>query len=208
MKLRVSIAAAIASLAIAASANAASLSIVGGTDIALPADYNPAPPVAGTGPGTIVRSFTSAQIAFGGLMLDMASKVTYTYIAKQANAQNYTIALPSGMSLSNKGPLNASFSVTDDGGFVDFLFRTISSGAQISEITNGVGATGPLARKLDVAFLQEGSKSVLAFFDDGRGDSDFDDMVIRISVVPLPAGGLLLLTALGGFAAMRRRKTV
>ena len=135
-------------------------------------------------------------------------RTSYSTNIKDRRDCSAAIALPSGMSLSNKGPLNASFSVADDGGFVDFLFRTISSGAQISEITNGVGATGPLARKLDVAFLQEGSKSVLAFFDDGRGDSDFDDMVIRISVVPLPAGGLLLLTALGGFAAMRRRKTV
>jgi hypothetical protein len=29
---------------------------------------------------------------------------------------------------------------------------------------------------------------------------------VRISAVPLPAGGLLLLGALGGFAALRRRK--
>ena len=57
-----------------------------------------------------------------------------------------------------------------------------------------------------MAFYQESSKKVLAFFGDGRGDSDFDDMVVRISVIPLPAGGLLLLTAMGGFAVARRKK--
>jgi hypothetical protein len=30
---------------------------------------------------------------------------------------------------------------------------------------------------------------------------------VQIAAVPLPAGGLLLLGALGGFAALRRRKT-
>ena len=45
----------------------------------------------------------------------------------------------------------------------------------------------------------------------GVGDNDslgglLDD--VSISAVPLPAGGLLLLGALGGLAAMRRRKSI
>ncbi len=53
------------------------------------------------------------------------------------------------------------------------------------------------------------------WFDDGgaSNDDNHDDMAIRISVsagsisqVPVPAAGLLLLTALGGLGVARRRK--
>ena len=207
MSIKRTIGAAFAALLLAGSAHAASLSIVGGTPTALPADYNPAPPVPGTGPGTMVLSFAGGEITGGGLLLDVATKLTYTFLGKQANAQNYAVAIPGGETLSNKGPVGASISANDDGGFVDFLFRTLSGNPpQQSDIVNGVGVSGPLGSKLNVAFLLESSRSALAFFGDGRGDVDHDDMVIRISVVPLPAGGLLLLTALGGFVAVRRRR--
>jgi hypothetical protein len=52
--------------------------------------------------------------------------------------------------------------------------------------------------------------SIWLWLDDtGAGvDDNHDDMVVRISVVPLPAGGVLLLTGLAGFGAMRRRKKI
>jgi hypothetical protein len=46
------------------------------------------------------------------------------------------------------------------------------------------------------------------FYDDmGLPGDNHDDFAVRVSVVPLPAGVLLLLTGLGGFALFRRRKT-
>lgn len=59
----------------------------------------------------------------------------------------------------------------------------------------------------DSASLGALSVFYLGLDDSGAGDDDnHDDILIRveISTVPLPAGGLLLLTALGGIAATRR----
>lgn len=57
------------------------------------------------------------------------------------------------------------------------------------------------------------STSVNRFYlalDDGGGspDDNHDDIIIRVDVapIPLPAGGLLLMGGLAGFAALRRRK--
>lgn len=49
----------------------------------------------------------------------------------------------------------------------------------------------------------------LALDDSGAdNDDNHDDIIVRVDVapIPLPAGGLLLLTALGGMAVLRRRR--
>jgi hypothetical protein len=53
----------------------------------------------------------------------------------------------------------------------------------------------------------EHSVFFLAFDDNGAGpDDNHDDFLIRVNVVPLPAGGLLLIGGLGALAAIRRRR--
>lgn len=49
--------------------------------------------------------------------------------------------------------------------------------------------------------------AVWLFFDDGGAgnDDNHDDLVIRVSAVPLPAGAVLLLTGMGALALRRRQ---
>ena len=59
-------------------------------------------------------------------------------------------------------------------------------------------------------FVYDGSGDYLSFADTSGTPGDNGGPVvdnISLSAVPLPAGGLLLLGAPGGFAALRRRKT-
>jgi hypothetical protein len=44
--------------------------------------------------------------------------------------------------------------------------------------------------------------------DGDDGSADFSLAAVEIAAIPLPAGGILLLTALGGLAAVRRRKSL
>ena len=190
-------------------ADAATLSVSGGTPGSLGTDFNPSPGNGGLGFGSALRIFTAATggSTGGGLMLSGPARVSYTFIGKEAGALNHFIELTGGSSFNNvTGGATGVARILS--GFVPFAYRTDLSGNPT--ITNGgVSEFSELGLAFSKVF--NGGKSVFALFDDGRTgtDSDYDDMIVRIDVaaVPLPAAGLLLLAALGGVAALRRRVT-
>lgn len=189
-------------------AEAATLSLdtTGSANVNLDATFNPTPSVSGIGPGDAVTNYSGLSFA-GGLLVSGPAKITFTYLGKEAGYSNSAVSLvPGGGTLSD---LVAGASITFDqlvGGLVPFSFKT--TGDDGKWITNGWGSN---RTALDMAFMMISSTSYFALFGDGGGgnDDDLDDMVIRIDVapIPLPAGGLLLIGALGGLAALRRRKS-
>lgn len=191
----------------AAAAGAATLSIDGGVGGVLPNYFDPLPSGGAYGPGDAITIFDGESA--GGLKVDTESMATVTVVGYEAGFKNEYIFSALG-SLFNKLDVGESLTGWIASGFVPFSFKTYGTDPN-AEIANGGSRTlGSEVRFALSAIFNEG-KSVYAYFDDsGAGnDSDFDDMVVRIDVapVPLPAGGVLLLTALGGLAAARRRKT-
>jgi hypothetical protein len=104
-------------------------------------------------------------------------------------------------------------------GLLDFVFG-VNGGA--GSVENGWNPENtPTNPNFFVSFLPDENStfglSVLLFLDDGAGDGtdNHDDLIVRLDVlrggyiapVPLPAGGLLLIGALGGLALIRRRKS-
>ena len=197
---------------LASAASAATLSLSGGTTVAVPNDYDPHPGVSVPGGAfTLFKSGRNGGSIGGGLKLDSEAMVTYTFLGKEAAATNTLIDLSQGTAtalFTNKVAAGTSATVRDDGGFLDFVFRT--NGLKPKghpAIANG-GASDD--KRLGLAFsdiFNEG-RSVIAAFGDGRGDNDYDDLVVQIDVapVPVPAAGLLLVGALGAMGGLRRMR--
>lgn len=89
---------------------------------------------------------------------------------------------------------------------LDFNF---TSSLEIGGVNVSAGSGGFVGSAV-IAFsaVFNGGRSVYAFFGDSvsNNNRDWDDMVVRIDVAPIPASALPLLAGLGGIAAIKRRK--
>lgn len=198
------LAAAAAVTTIGSVAGAATLTLdpgsVGQTTVSLPNNFD-LTATTGLSVGDDVVVYDHNDL--GGLLLSDESWVRYEYLGSEAGNTNTAAEVNFGGLFSNDGStaIGETVDVLDDGGIVDFLFADTTDGESIA---NGDFASASAG--LSMAFYQESAGSFIVLLGDGFGNNDYDDIAIRISAVPLPAGAVLLLTGLGGFAALRRRK--
>lgn len=209
------LAAAVALLGLTAgAANAASLSVVGGTSTLFgsgnyDADctggttkcYDPSGPAGGL---TFDLQTFDGSTGYPGLVVDTAARITVTFLGKEAAAFNTAFSLAGG-SVTNISSVGSSYSALIGAGTVDLTFS--------SSLGSFAGSNG-FSSQAAIGFggLAADGSSVYAYFDDSGAnvDRDFDDMVVLVEVaeVPVPAAGLMILTALGALAVVRRRKSV
>ncbi len=210
----------VASLVSVSGASAATFTIVGGTDIALPGSFNPnvSP---GFGTGTTVTYFTNSDVGFGLKIAPQNVLLTFEYIGYEAgdtngNAASFTYG--GTPMFTNKTTASGStvgalpFDVGPAPGLVPFLFKDISTG---NLAING----GSMGTNLSIAFYIDSNNSSVAYalFDDGGGspapDSDWDDMIVKITAVngetgitPIPASLPLFAGGLGLVGLLVRRR--
>ncbi len=205
----------------ASAASAATFSVIGGTATTLPTNFS-ASLMSGPTPlpaiGDPITYFSGAT-PFGageGLSLSGSSSLNYTYLGSEAAASNTFTSFSSGTtSISSADVQGTTLTTSSIGGIVAFLFSTIEmmfediNGNSIFDETLSIfngGTSDYFGLNIGFSAVFNGGRSILVFFGDGRGDADFDDMVIRIDAVPLPASILLMLGAFGGLGALRLRK--
>ena len=208
----------IAAVGMSGMASAATLNINGGTTVDFESGnyksdcsggkatcYDPTGP-AGAFDFDLQAFFSSAT--YPGLTLSAPAPVRVTFLGKEAGATNAVFTMGT-QQLTNVMAIGSSFVYSAVPGLndaLDFTFRVINAagGASLGSEAGSDGFTPGAG----IAFYQVNSRLVYAYFDDsGAGENgDWDDMVVSIEVIPLPASALLLLGGLGGLAAMKRRR--
>ena len=188
----------------ATAASAATLSLVGSgidSDTVNANDINPSIGVNGTELEFITGEF---QTAFNGLYLTLDplqdAIVTYTYLGSEAGNTNYSLVM-GGQQFFNKGGSASSIGDTvqvlqEDTGLLSFGFGTSAPAGSVGDIYND-GVAVPDDSNYAIGYRYISDTSFYVLFDDiAGGDRDFDDIAMRVDVaaVPLPAGGLLLLS--------------
>ena len=132
----------------------------------------------------------------------------------EAGNRNFAVMLEGGV-FSNRGSNSSHVgqqvtTYQETRGLLNFAFGTLAPINSIGVFLNNALAY-PASPNFAIGFSRIDADSFYILFDDiAAGDRDFDDLVMRIDVaaIPLPAGALLLLSALFGLGAMRRRQIV
>ena len=180
-------------LAATSAAQAATFTLGGGETYALPGDFGVPPLADGRAAGIpVMRNAT--------LGLSGPGRVTFTYLGSEAGYDNSLWTGDLAL-FDNQTAVPGSSATLDFGaGALPFDFQTVSLGQRV--------ANGASQDYFGLAFYQLSDTSVFALFNDSApSDRDYDDMVVRLDVapVPLPAAAWMLLSALGGIGLLKRR---
>ncbi len=189
-------------------ASAATLFLTGGNDVNLPNNFTESA-AAGSGLsiGDTVKAFDSNSGPGAGLGLTSASWIRFDYLGSEAAFTNEAIELAGfGVLFDNKTATPGVTSVTvalSPGAFSLLPFKFTTSGNGGKEAVNG-----NIENPLSIAYspASNDGTSFIALFGDGAGDADYEDLVVRISVVPLPPAVVLFGAALAGLGWLGRRR--
>lgn len=150
---------------------------------------------------------------FGQLSATQDTNFTVTFLGKEAWNVNFYIANDSAVAGTSTSVVNVgdSFTFSVAAGLIDFGFGGSGTGAseQASNLTNYVGKIAYIQNDGSYKDAQGNPFAFLIGFNDGGSqDADYDDYVVGVSAVPVPAALPLLASALGMFGIARRRKTL
>lgn len=173
---------------------------------------------AGTGDGSNVD--TSAQSKGwrdATILTGLGGELTATYLGRAA-AHNNAFSIDGTQLFTNYGSGVGAQTTVDVGpGTLDWLFKDLSDGTTVSNGGNGNnnsvhGSFVILGKKIDSVFTPYTKSGqfdlVIAFNDGARVDADYDDMVIGLTLAPVPEPETyaLMLAGLAGIGAIARRR--
>ncbi|HEY0563124.1 MAG TPA: VPLPA-CTERM sorting domain-containing protein [Methylophilus sp.] len=151
---------------------------------------------------------------FGTLSVDEATIFRATFLGKEANDVNFYVANGSDVPGSGINVGGGSVTVGDSfefavsAGVINFGFRDATRGTSASNIGDSLNKIAYITTNSVYIDAATGNPYafIIGFNDSGSSDRDYDDYVIGVSAVPVPAALPLMASALGMFGVARRRK--
>lgn len=156
----------------------------------------------------------------GTLISNVTGTFTATYLGQVASFANYFLAggneLNGGRSAVGQpvtGIGNTISTSVTAGNVVDFAFGRDNDGDNVADLPNVTNGDVNQTRRgilyfLNTYNLTDASGDAFDFligFNDAAPDNDYDDYVVGVTAVPIPAALPLLASAIGLFGLSRRR---
>ncbi|HEY0563906.1 MAG TPA: VPLPA-CTERM sorting domain-containing protein [Methylophilus sp.] len=140
---------------------------------------------------------------FGQLSATEATTFEVTYLGKEAANTNFFIQAGSTVITTGSTPVGTTqyFNVAE--GVLNFGF----DGSNSTNASN----TSFESSLNKIAFIADPTGKyafIIGFNDSGSTDGDYDDLMVGVNAVPVPAALPLMASALGMFGVARRRKSV
>ncbi len=148
----------------------------------------------------------------GQLSATQDTSLSVTFLGKEALNTNFYIQSGSQVTNSATNIVNVgdTFTFNVAAGVIDFGFGG-SSSATASNLDIETGIANKIAYITNDGSYKDANGNPFAFLigfnDSGSLDGDYDDYVVGVSAVPVPAALPLLASALGMFGVARRRKS-
>ena len=143
---------------------------------------------------------------FGTLSIDSNASLVATFLGYEASNTNFYVA--NGLKvMSNKGTnVGDTFAFDVSAGAIPFGFYDQSTGVSASNINDNINKIAYIKNN---GSYKDASGNPFAFLigfnDSGSTDGDYDDYVIGVNAVPVPAALPLMASALGLFGISRRK---
>lgn len=154
------------------------------------------------------------DFVFGKLMAAEAGTLTFTFLGSEASHSDKFIGTGLASSFSSKAVGNNSFTwqITSPGQ-INFSFQDVTAGYYA--VSNGASVSGwgqsnnANSWQNTFGLKKESDYSYLLLYNDyvNRGDRDYDDMVVRITLAPVPEPETyaMFLAGIGLMGAIARR---
>ena len=165
--------------------------------------------VAGTGSATGAHDVVVGALGgtFGQLSALNDTTFAVTFLGKEASRTNFFVS--NGTSVVGSANFDAavgqSFFFDVAAGVIDFGFR----GPEVTALNTDINNQRIAYITNDGSYIDANTNNPYSFligFNDGDEiDGDYDDYVVGVSAVPVPAALPLMASALGAFGIARRR---
>lgn len=160
-------------------------------------------------PGYVTSAAGSDTSVLSSLATTGPTQLRWVLLGESADWTDTAVELTFGQIFSNKTSTIGDVVTTEwAGGILDFNFCTDGGLGYVLGCINNNGVATGYSDNLYIsisAIIDQ--RHAVFFFDDGYGDGDFADLVVGVSMVPLPSALPLMMVSLGalGFVSARRR---